>query len=307
MFRSAKLARKDKNSRLLGATDPLSYRKQLIQLLDRPGGRHILGAVATQYIRTIAREKVAVSYIDGLWTRKVGPDFLPDGPQFQYAYDNFDRWKFQIAEYESTAKEYWLRHYSPKDGDTILDVGAGRGEDTIAFSRAVAPRGRVIAIEAHPTSFAILKNFCRLNRLENVTVVEQAMMDKPGTVRMTESDSSWTENAVETGNQAPGVEVRSGTIDDLSEQMGLKDIAFVKMNIEGAEREALVGMERTISRVQQMCIACHDFRWKNGESAQFRTRDFVEGFLTSRGFALKSRPDSPYDFVRDHLFGIRAA
>ncbi|HUE43398.1 MAG TPA: FkbM family methyltransferase [Candidatus Sulfotelmatobacter sp.] len=277
----------------------------MIQLLDRPGGRHLLGAVATQYFRKIAREEVAVAYIDGMWTRKVGRDFLPDGPRFQYRYDDFDRWKYQIAEYESAAREFWLRHYSPKNGDTILDVGAGRGEDTIAFSRAVGATGRIVAIEAHPTSFAILKNFCSLNRLRNVTVIERAMMDKPGIVHMTESQSSWTENTIEIGNESTGIEVQSGTIDDLCEQLGLKDIAFLKMNIEGAERDALIGMERSISRVQQVCIACHDFRNKNGESERFRTRDFVTNFLSTRGFTVRSRPDSPYDFVRDHLFGVR--
>ena len=279
----------------------------MVQLLDRPGGRHLLGLLATQYFRKVAREEVAVSYIDGLWTRKVGTDFLPDGPRFRYGHDDFDRWKYRISEYESAAKEFWLRHYSPKSGDTILDVGAGRGEDTIAFSRAVGPTGRVIAVEAHPTSFAILKTFCRLNGLENVTAVEQAMMDRPGTVCMTESESTWTENTIEIGSKSGGIGVQASTIDDLCEQLGLTDIAFLKMNIEGAERDALIGMERTISRVKHVCVACHDFRWKNGESERFRTRAFVTDFLITRGFTVESRPDSPYDFVRDHLFGIRAA
>ena len=51
----------------------------------------------------------------------------------------------------------------------------------------------MIAIEAHPLSYTILKNFCRLNHLTNVTALQVALMDKPGKVRIVESESSWTE------------------------------------------------------------------------------------------------------------------
>ena len=283
----------------------MSYKRALIRLLDRPGGRLLLGRIATSSLRRISGPGVEIAYVDGLWTRRVGPHFFPDSSRFEYAYGDFDVWKRQMEVYESTTSDYWLRHYSPREGDVIVDVGAGHGEDTAAFSRGVGQKGRVIAIEAHPATFAILKNFCRLNRLTNVTPLHLALAEQPGTVRIAESESSWMENAIERSEVSSGTPVRAATFNDVYEEEGLTDIAFLKMNIEGAERLALPGMEPVIRHIRQICVACHDFRSDHGDGEQFRTRSFVERFLTDHGFTLTSRPDDPREYVRDHIFGLR--
>jgi FkbM family methyltransferase len=212
-----------------------------------------------------------------------------------------------MEQFVSDTKEYWLQHYTPKEGDVIVDVGAGRGEDTVAFSRGVGKAGRVIAIEAHPLSFAILKKFCELNTLTNVVPLEVAIMDKVGTVRMAESPSSWMEHAVMYDKALSGIEVRAVTLDDVCREQRVGDIAFLKMNIEGAERKALLGMHSVMPRIRQLCVACHDFRAELGHGEHFRTRAFVEQFLMQQGFTLASRPDDPRDYVRHHVFGLRPA
>src|SRR5260370_18576353 len=125
----------------------LSYQTALIRLLDRPGGRFLLGAMATRRIRRrLAEQEIGVTYLDGLWTRRIGPHFIPDGLRFDYLYAECSTWKQQVEQYAADTEEYWLRHYRPQRGDVIVDVGAGRGEDTLTFSRAVGETGRVIAI-----------------------------------------------------------------------------------------------------------------------------------------------------------------
>jgi FkbM family methyltransferase len=240
-----------------------------------------------------------------MWMRRSGSDFFPDGLKFDYKYADFNSWKRQVDAYAADTKEYWLQHYSPREGDVIIDVGAGHGEDTLTFSRAVGKTGRVIAIEAHPVNFVLLKNFCRLNHLTNVTPVQLALMDKPGTVRIVESESSWLENSVECGEGPAGVPVQAGTLEEVCQQYGLKDITFLKMNIEGAERQAVVGLEPVIQQIRQICVACHDFRADRGHGEQFRTRAFVEQFLAGHGFRVASRPDDPRIGIRDHIFGLR--
>lgn len=283
----------------------MSYKRALIRLLDRPGGRFLLGKIATTFLHLRSGEGVDIDYIDGMWTRRVGLDFFPDGPRFDYTYADFESWKRQMEVYSSDTREYWLQHYRPEEGDVIVDVGAGRGEDTVAFSRGVGKTGRVIAIEAHPLSFAILKQFCALNQLANVTPLHVALMDKLGTVHVVESESSWMENIVTSDQDSSGVTVQARTLDDLCSKEGIRDIAFLKMNIEGAERSALLGMQTIMPRIRQICVACHDFRADNGQGDHFRTRSFVEQFLTEHGFTLASRSDDVRDYVRDHVFGLR--
>ncbi|SRR6266446_2731514 len=289
----------------MGGAGELSYKWALIRLLDCRGGRFLLGKLATGFLRRSNGDGVEIAYVDGLWTRRVGPHFFPDSRRFDYTYADFDLWKRQAEIYAADTKDYWLQHYHPQEGDVIVDVGAGRGEDTLTFSRAVGETGRVIAIEAHPVTFAILKNFCRLNRLTNVTPLQLALMDKPGTVHIAESESSWMENAIQYGEGSSGILVRASTLTEVCKQQGLKDIAFLKMNIEGAERYALLGMEPVAPCIGQICVACHDFRYGLGHGEHFRTRAFVERFLLEHGFRVTSRADDPRDYVRDHVFGLR--
>lgn len=283
----------------------MSYKKALVNLLDRPGGRFALGMLATSAIRRSSKEDLEIKYVNGLWTRRIGPHFLPDSWTFDYRYEDFSVWKQQMDRYISDATDYWLQYYRPKEGDVIVDVGAGRGEDTFAFSRGVGKTGRVIAVEAHPVSYTILKSFCKLNGLTNVTPLHLALMDKSGIVRIVESSSSWMEHAVEDGNGSGGTQVRAATLGEVCDQHGVEEIAFLKMNIEGAERYALAGMDSLMPRIRQICVACHDFLGQMGRGEQFRTRAFVENFLTGHGFALRSRPEDDRDYVRDHVFGLR--
>jgi FkbM family methyltransferase len=263
-----------------------------------------LGSIATHHVRRITGEDFEIVYLKKLWTHRSGHHFVPDSPKFDYGYDDFHRWKDQIEQYISETNEYWLRHYQPKEGDVIVDVGAGRAEDTLTFSRGVGKTGRVIAIEAHPFSFAILNNFCRLNRLDNVTALHIALMDKPGTAYIVESQS-WAENSIALNRDSGGMPVRAATFDDICEEQGLKKIAFLKMNIEGAERYSIQGMTKCIPNISHICVACHDFRYENGDGDQFCTRALVEHFLIGHGFTPTSRPNDPRPYVRDHVFGIR--
>jgi FkbM family methyltransferase len=284
----------------------LSYKRLVVRLLDRPGGRFLLGKAATLYLQRHAGDQIEIVYRLGRWTRHVNSNFFPDSLSFDYSFQDFNLWKQQMARYTAETEEYWLYQYRPMVGDVIVDVGAGRGEDTITFSRAVGETGRVIAIEAHPGSFAILQNFCRLNGLTNVIPLHVALMDKNGEVRILESGSSWLENVVAPTDGGSGPLVPSRTLDDICAEHGVGKISFLKMNIEGSERYALRGMQAVLPQVQQICVACHDFRSNAGDGEEFRTRTIVEHYLEKNGFSVRTRQDDARDYVRDHVFGVRA-
>jgi FkbM family methyltransferase len=260
--------------------------------------------LATRFARKQTGADAEILY-QGLWVHRLGPYYYPDGRQFNYTSATFRHWKDLAKLYITDAEDFWLRHNPPQKGDVVIDVGAGRGESTLAFSQAVGDTGRVIAIEAHPLSFQFLEVFCSLNRLVNTMPLQLAVMDKSGMVSLVESESWWGANTIGQSNGSQGIQVRAATLDEICEAEGIKQIDFLKMNIEGAERYALLGMESVIHRVQTICVACHDFLADSGHGEQFRTRDFVEQFLTEHGFNLASRPDDHRNYVRDHVFGLR--
>ena len=94
-------------------------------------------------------------------------------------------------------------------------------------------------------------------------------------------------------------------LDRVCDQFALEDIALVKMNIEGAERSALAGMNATIGHVRNICVACHDFKAEKGEGEFFRTRRLTETFLKESGFAIERRSHDARDYVRDHVIARR--
>jgi len=299
------LQQNENHQKIIVAGNVPFNKRLLIPLLDRLGGRFLLGRIATRFARRVVGPEVEVGYAYGLWTHRVEKFFFPDSRQFNYRSRDFEKWTGQAERYFSEAEDFWFHRYVPQKGDVIIDIGAGRGEDMLTFSRAVGKTGRVIGVEAHPLSFAILVNFCRLHGLSNAVPVQLALMDRPGTVRISDAESTWIENTVVYGEESSGVQVRAATVDNVCETHRIKEIAFLKMNIEGAERYALLGMEATIPRIRKICVACHDFRADWGHGEHFRTRAFVEQFLIEHGFKISSRPDDPRDYVRDHIWGER--
>jgi FkbM family methyltransferase len=263
-----------------------------------------LARLATFIATRRAGTRVQILY-EGVWAYRAGCYIFPRSDTFDF---NARAWK-EIALHEANcranARELWLQFYEPQPGDTIIDIGSGRGEDAFVFAEAVGPTGRVLAVEAHPASFGLLHSFCALNDLKNITPINRAISDKAHRVGLTDSDD-WQSNSIGApdGEKTP-IQIDACTLDALCDQEGITQIAFIKMNIEGEESSALRGMERVLSRCNTVCVAYHDFRSERGHGEQFRTRAFVTKFLADRGFKVVLRDADPRDYVRDHVFGLR--
>jgi FkbM family methyltransferase len=267
------------------------------------GDRVSLAGRATDMARAAMPGVDVEIFWDGMWIRRVGSDYFPDPDMFR-AEPNWERWAGQARKHLRDADDYWFHRYKPRAGDSIVDIGAGRGEDVFAFSRAVGPDGRVWAIEPHPVSFEVLRRLCELNRLSNVTPLNYACMDQAGELQI-ETLPVWESSYVRTGAPSPAsYPVKGVRFDDLAAQQGIERIDFLKMNIEGAERRALPGCEKALRRARFVCIAAHDFRAARGEGEEFRTLDFVKQFLAAAGFEITTRDDPRY-YVPYHVHGVR--
>ena len=120
------------------------------------------------------------------------------------------------------AEDYWFHLYKPRAGDTIVDIGAGRGEDVFAFSRAVGPGGRVWAIEPHPVSFAALRRLCEAQPADECDGTELCVHGRrPGELQI-ETLPVWESNYVRTGDPSPAsYPVKGVRFDDLAAEHGI--------------------------------------------------------------------------------------
>lgn len=207
----------------------------------------------------------------------------------------------EYAKVRSWVIENWCWDYLPQEGDTVIDVGAGIGEETLIFSHLVGPSGRVISIEAHPDTFACLWQTIGKSGLDNVTAVQCAIAESDGQISMGTADCHVASSMMEGGE----IIVPARSLDSLALELGIGKVAFMKMNIEGAEKLAVRGMAAMFPRLAHCCISCHDFIADLGGSDEFRSKYEVRAALEVESFDIRTRPDDPQSWVRDYLYASR--
>ena len=141
-----------------------------------------------------------------------------------------------------------------KAGDLVFDVGAHVGDRVASFRRLGA---RVVAIEPQPALAFTLKALYGRDR--NVTIESKAVGRRPGTLAMkinidNPTVSTASSAFIDAAKAAQGWEgqvwdktivVPVTTLDALMEAHGTP--AFVKIDVEGFEGEALAGMTRPVA------------------------------------------------------------
>jgi len=148
--------------------------------------------------------------------------------------------------YEGIATEWWETFCQEASG--VLEIGANIGYYTVQGKKA-APKVRYLALEPQPRVARILRENIALNRLDNVTVIEAAVVGKPGietvdlVVRPEDTYGSPTDAFVV--SHARTIErplrdrfpVKAIPIRDLVEGVNL-----IKMDVEGHEPLLIEGM-----------------------------------------------------------------
>jgi FkbM family methyltransferase len=142
-------------------------------------------------------------------------------------------------------------------GMTVADVGAHIGYYSLIAAKIVGPRGRVLAFEPNPESRRLLELNAVRNGLDGLmTISPIALSDGSGSAafHLAPGNRSGSSLFVE-HDYGQTLEVKTGRLDDLIP--GDSAIDVMKMDVEGGEVRALVGMPRTLSRVQRLCIECN--------------------------------------------------
>ena len=138
-----------------------------------------------------------------------------------------------------------------QEGMVVVDIGANIGLFSVIAATRVGESGSVIAFEPEPENYALLKKNIEKNKLKNVTLYQKAVADKPGQLTLHIYDANKGKHSlVKDVTDAPGfnsdVLVEVVQLDTV---LGEKHIRpnIIKMDIEGAESLALLGMESALA------------------------------------------------------------
>lgn len=212
-----------------------------------------------------------------------------------------------------------------KPGDVFVDAGANVGYFTILSAKIVGAEGRVISIEPELHNLESLKSNIELNGYRNVAVYECAVGQK-------ESIQTLNVNPLNRGGNSliPFAEYKSGderyptekilekfgkeklfqsvqvrTLDDITKENNLSAIAFMKMDVEGFEYEALMGAKELIQKHKIKRIICEISNEETrGEILKiFRESGYTPYSLSFSGELIPLKKDRK-NYPRDILFVV---
>lgn len=152
----------------------------------------------------------------------------------------------------STAEPHLQRIISARlrQGMVVFDVGAHVGFFTLMLSRAVGQHGHVFAFEPIPTTYATLRRNLELNSVENVSALNIGLSNEEREVifrepRGTPSMASYVWHSESTDV----IEHRVFAMCvDYHKELTARSIDFIKIDVEGAEGDVLMGMRQLITR-----------------------------------------------------------
>jgi FkbM family methyltransferase len=132
-------------------------------------------------------------------------------------------------------------HYRIKEGDVVIDAGAYLGDFTVYAAKRVGPAGKVVAFEADPYVYHLLLRNIKLNNLTNVIAINKGVWSHDTDLAF---DSRGISSQIVTDTKNAGSLIKRIPVVGLDNEMqriGLPKVDLIKMDIEGAELQAVQG------------------------------------------------------------------
>ncbi len=181
-----------------------------------------------------------------------------------------------------------------KEGMTAFDVGANVGEVSLLLSRFVGKTGTVHAFEASSSVFKKVSEVFKLTNHTEISLNHNAVADKRGLLKLHVYDdehSGWNSLANRPlenyGIDVKPVcieEVESITIDEYCAKNNISQIDLLKIDVEGAEYQVLLGARRML---ESKSIRCCVFEFGQTTFDMGITPQEIESYLKEIGYSLK--------------------
>lgn len=165
-------------------------------------------------------------------------------------------------------------------GDVVLDLGAGIGEYSIFASRKVGREGTVVSIEPNPDDFRTLEENLRGNSCSNVVAINKAFSESSDKINLEFQGKSFSADTISSSELMRILSLR-----------GIYKMDVIKMDIEGAEVQAVRALLDYLEGVKTISIELHG------------TRKAIDRLLNPLGFSFKETKRSDY-FASALLFSL---
>jgi FkbM family methyltransferase len=141
-------------------------------------------------------------------------------------------------------------------GGTFVDVGANIGIHSMLAALRVGPLGRVLAIEASPTTFQVLAENLAASGCPGALAVPYGVWDAPAALTFCHVPENHGHSHVSTTGYQRGqtFAVSCLPLDTLVEAAQLSRLDLIKIDVEGSEVRAFQGAQTTLARFKPAVI-----------------------------------------------------
>jgi len=153
---------------------------------------------------------------------------------------------------EQFVSEIYEKHYNVKNGQVIVDIGANIGIFAVKAAKKVGKSGKIIAIEPEKRNLEFLKKNIEVNDLNNVIIVSKGVWSERTTRKLFLRGLGGHSFLRRSESYD---DINLDTLDNILKDLIIEKINFIKMDIEGAEIEALKGANTTLEKKTNLAIS----------------------------------------------------
>src|SRR5438093_7769907 len=133
------------------------------------------------------------------------------------------------------------------NGESVfVDVGAHVGKYTVLAARLLGSGGRVVAIEPDPSNFAALTSNVALNGLDNVQAFNVGCWSSDGEKILHRQLGNLGGHSFIDSTEGEAISVPVRTLDGLLAEAGANHVDAMKLDVQRAESEVLLGASSTL-------------------------------------------------------------
>jgi len=201
-----------------------------------------------------------------------------------------------------------IEHFTPKENDLVIDVGAHLGRYTLISSNRVGREGKVITIEANPLILDKLKKNLELNQITNTIDLNYAVFSEKTKIKLffpREGLKNTIYNTIvsdRSANSEKFIEVNADTLDNILSTVGLnlEDVNWIKIDVEGAELEVLKGSSEILAKSKDISILLEIHNIGHGKTLYEPIMNLLNNYNFKKEFEMLHESGERHIIVRKY-------
>lgn len=153
----------------------------------------------------------------------------------------------------------------------VVEIGAFIGLQAIRLSEIVGEKGRVVAVEAVKENFELMKKNIEYNGISNIDFHNVAIWKEKGTLDFYFDDAQKNSADASVVKHKRVEVVPCDTIDNIVSISSLEKADFVRIQVNGVEKEAIEGMTNTLKDMPKILVAVP---YKNSREIKNRLEEY---------------------------------